>query len=713
MKTYRTTLLRLSALFLLTLCSYEASSQTMSLYIDNDTTTSATVYEFDIKAKTDAGSINGRTFQFSLGVNSTWLNGGTPTITILSNGISGTPGAGSWDAQGIIKITSNTGVSCALPTVVNTTPKTIYRVRVTNSTSFGCASPDVFFSFGDFGTFRWKTLVTSFSSSCTSVSLTATSLYNGGAFVSTATGVSGPSSLANNNRPTITAQPANASICQGFGNTFSVGAVAGSFPSGNSLSYQWSLNGTPISGATGSSYQISSATTAMSGGVYSVVVSSGCATAYPVTSGNATLTVNVPVTASITGNSSFCAGSSTSLSANSSSAYAWSPGGATSQATTVASAGTYQVTTTDANGCTSTASLNVTQNPLPVPSATMVPVSCNGGSNGSIDLSVSSGTSPFSYSWSNGATTEDISGLGQGSYSVTVTDANGCTATASVAVTQPTAVALSTTQTNVLCNGAATGSVDLTVTGGTAPYSYSWSNGATTQDIGSLSAGTYNVTVNDANGTTNGCTASTSVTITQSTALSVSTTQVNPVCNGAATGSIDLTVGGGTAPYSYTWSNGATTQDISSLTAGTYNVTVNDANGSSNGCSASTSVIITQPSAVSVSTTQTNPVCNGVATGSIDLTVSGGTAPYTYTWSNGSSTEDISSLAAGTYNVTVNDANGNSNGCTASTSVTITQPSSVTLTSTQTNVLCNGASTGAIDLSVSGGTAPYTYTWSN
>src|SRR5204862_227637 len=150
-------------------------------------------------------------------------------------------------------------------------------------------------------------------------------------------------------------------------------------------------------------------------------------------------------------------------------------------------------------------------------------------------------------SWSNGATTEDLSGLAAGTYNVTVTDNNNCTASTSVTITQPAAaLSLSETHVNVLCFGNCTGSINLTVTGGTTPYSYSWSNGATTEDLSGLAAGTYSVTVTD----NNNCTASTSVTITQPAAgLSLSETHVNVLCFGNSTGSINLTVTGGTTPY--------------------------------------------------------------------------------------------------------------------------------------------------------------------
>ncbi len=175
-----------------------------------------------------------------------------------------------------------------------------------------------------------------------------------------------------------------------------------------------------------------------------------------------------------------------------------------------------------------------------------------------------------------------------GTYTVTVTDANGCTKTTSATVNEPPMVplALSTTQVDVLCNGAATGSIDLTVTGGTAPYTYNWSNGATTQDVSGLLAGTYTVTVTDANGCTK---THFGTTITEPPALVIDcdSATTNSAC-GVPTVLIDLTVSGGVAPYTYVWSNGNTTQDISNLVVGTYTVTVTDANS----CTKTTSATV-------------------------------------------------------------------------------------------------------------------------
>ncbi len=380
--------------------------------------------------------------------------------------------------------------------------------------------------------------------------------------------------------------------------------------------------------------------------------------------------------------------------------YVWS-NNATTQDISGLVAGTYTVTVMDANGCTKTTSATVTEPPVLALNTSVTNVLCNSAATGAIDLTVSGGTPGYTYLWSNNATTQDISGLVAGTYTVTVTDANGCTKTTSATVTQPPAIALSSVVSNVLCNGASTGAIDLTVSGGVAPYSYAWTNGATTQDISGLVAGTYTVTVTDANG----CTKTTSATVTQPPALALSTTITNVLCNGASTGAVDLTVSGGTPGYTYTWTNGATTQDISGLVAGTYTVTVTDANG----CTKTTSATVTEPPALALSTTVTNVLCNGASTGAVDLTVSGGVAPYSYIWTNGATTQDISNLAAGTYTVTVTDANG----CTKTTSATVTQPPALSLSTSVTNILCNGGATGAIDLSVSGGVSPYSYAWTN
>ena len=333
-------------------------------------------------------------------------------------------------------------------------------------------------------------------------------------------------------------------------------------------------------------------------------------------------------------------------------------------------------------------------------------VLCFGNSTGSVNLTVTGGTSPYTYAWSNTTTQEDPANLAAGTYSVTVTDVNGCTSQTSVTITQPQApLALSTTQVNVLCFGNSTGSIDLTATGGTSPYTYAWSNNTTQEDPTNLAAGTYSVTVTDANG----CTSQTSVTITQPQGgLSLSTTQVNVLCYGNSTGSINLTATGGTSPYTYAWSNNTTQEDPTNLAAGTYSVTVTDANG----CTAQTTVSITQPStALTASATAQNILClNG--TGSVTAQGNGAVAPYSYLWNNQATTQTVTGLLAGTYVATVMDANG----CTVNVSATIVatlSPIPVQIINlTGTSILtCTTPSiqiqaTGGVSYNWTGGTTP-------
>ncbi len=366
-------------------------------------------------------------------------------------------------------------------------------------------------------------------------------------------------------------------------------------------------------------------------------------------------------------------------------------------------AGTYSVTVTDANGCTDQASFTITQPTELVATGTTVNVNCFGDETGSIDLSVSGGTAPYTYLYSDGSTGQDLAGLGAGTYTVTVTDANGCTDQASFTISEFDELVVTGTTTDVDCNGSLTGSIDITVTGGVAPFTYAWSNGATSADLTGLAAGTYTVTVTDANGCT--ATNSTSFTINQPPAI-VLTGETSPAdCNGEASGSIDLTVSGGTSPFSYNWSNGATTQNLNGLGAGTYTVTVTDANE----CTANASFTITQPEAITVTGVTTDTDCNSDLTGSIDITVMGGTAPFTYQWTNGATTEDLTGIPAGTYTVTVTDANE----CTATATATFTvnQPPVIEVTGTTLDVDCNGNATGEISVMVNGGTPPFSYLW--
>ncbi len=329
---------------------------------------------------------------------------------------------------------------------------------------------------------------------------------------------------------------------------------------------------------------------------------------------------------------------------------------------------TVQLTITDTvTGCSDTASTSVTINSFSASAVVDSNVSCNGFSDGGATASGSGGTAPYTYSWSNNATTASITGVTAGTYTVTVTDNLGATATDSITITEPAVLnAASIVDSNASCNGFLDGGATASGTGGTAPYTYLWSNTATTASITGVAAGTYNVTITDANG----CTATSSTTITEPAVLNAaSIVDSNASCNGFLDGGATASGTGGTAPYTYLWSNTATTASITGVAAGTYNVTITDANG----CTATSSATITQPLALSIDSISTvNPSCSGGNDGSATVNVSGGQSPYTYSWNDGSNTTNgNTSLSAGTYTLTVTDANG----CTIQQSnVILTEP---------------------------------------
>ena len=349
-------------------------------------------------------------------------------------------------------------------------------------------------------------------------------------------------------------------------------------------------------------------------------------------------------------------------------------------------------------------------------STTLAQPCFGGGTNGSIAMTITGGTAPYSYSWtrtgggSGTGTGTSISGLSAGTYNVTVTSANGCAGTFSRTLTEAPQINITATPTGAGCNGGATGSISVTVAGGTPGYTYNWGGGITTQNRSGLTAGAYNLTVTDSRG----CTAATSVTVGQAAAITVTPTVTPVSCFGTSTGAISLAVAGGTSPFTYLWNDGTTTQNRTGIAAGTYAVTVTDVNGCTK---TATGISVTQPAAaLAVSFTQTNVVCNGASTGTITATVTGGTSPYTYDWTGtpiGDGTASISNLAAGTYGVTVTD----NKGCTVIGSVTITQPPALNVTAQVTNPSCPATasapvnSDGAINLTVSGGNAPYTFNW--
>ncbi len=380
--------------------------------------------------------------------------------------------------------------------------------------------------------------------------------------------------------------------------------------------------------------------------------------------------------------------------------FVWNNGATTQQRTSLV-AGSYQVTVTDNAGCSGSANISVSQ-PVALQAVGVVTnVSCFGGNNGIVNVNATGGTTPFTYAWAGGATTQSRTGLVFGLYSVTVSDSHGCTFATNSTVNQPSAITISSTPTNISCYGGSNGSITLNVTGGAGAYTYNWGGGVNTQNRSNLPTGSYTVTVTDlAN-----CTNSNTTTLIEGSQITTSSTIINATCYGSSTGSIDLSVTGGASTYSYLWSNGATTQDVSTLQANNYSVTITDANT----CTSVVSISIAQPGQIVLSTTSTAVGCNGNSNASIDLTVSGGFAPYFYNWSNGSTLEDVSNASAGNYSVVVTD----NSSCSVSAAVAITQPAALSATANITQVSCYGSSNGAVTLTVTGGSSPYSYIWSN
>ncbi len=380
--------------------------------------------------------------------------------------------------------------------------------------------------------------------------------------------------------------------------------------------------------------------------------------------------------------------------------YAWSNGETTPTITDL-EAGTYTLTVTDANDCEAVASVTIEEAQGPALEIESTSIVCGPENTGNATVNITGGLPPYTIVWSTGAADETIEDLTSGTYSVTVTDANGCTATAETTINVISDFSISVVPRNVLCNGDNSGSILINAQGGTAPYTYAWSNGASEAEIVNLIAGTYTVTVTDANG----CSLTESITITEPESLLATASGLNITCADANDGTATVEVTGGTEPYTYAWSNGETTVEITGLVPDTYTVTVTDANF----CETTASIDISQPGSLLATIDATNVDCFGNSTGSATANVSGGTAPFSYVWSNGENTPTIDNLPAGTYSVTITDVNE----CSATASIDISEPDELLVNLTVNNIVCTSEQIGAITAVVTGGTEPYAYAWSN
>ncbi|MCP4442458.1 MAG: T9SS type B sorting domain-containing protein [Aureispira sp.] len=344
--------------------------------------------------------------------------------------------------------------------------------------------------------------------------------------------------------------------------------------------------------------------------------------------------------------------------------YNWSNGNATNSMCNLP-AGNYMVTATDSLGCVDSLNYNMTQPSVLIATVDNTQdVSCGGGNDGAINVSVAGGTPTYSYDWSIGSTNEDLTNLAIGSYTLVVTDANNCTDTVSTIVGSASGISISDTVTHVTCSGGLNGAVDLVPIGGTQPYTYLWSNGDTTQDLSNVMAGIYTVTLSD----NASCSVPYSVTITQPAGITVTLdSSSDPTCGVGNNGSINMTVTGGTSPVTLLWSNGATTEDLTNLSGGTYTLTATD----SLACAEITSVTLTPASDL---TLQINTItgilaCDQVSIGELQA-VATSSDTITYAWNTGDTTTTISGLAAGSYTLTVTT----STGCTETATASIIAP---------------------------------------
>ncbi len=366
-------------------------------------------------------------------------------------------------------------------------------------------------------------------------------------------------------------------------------------------------------------------------------------------------------------------------------------------------AGTYIVTVTDANGSSATGSVTIT-NVGPInPNASATDETSVDGNDGTATSSAFGGSPPYSFEWSNGGTTQTITNLAPGLYTVTVTDSEDCFALQSVIVGAfgCPAITLDVDILDATCFGACDGEIDLTVTGGSAPYIYIWSNGLSSEDAFGLCAGDYFVTILDANGcSVNGG----PYTVSQSPEIVVNAGATDETAAGANDGTAWAAPTGGLPPYTYLWNNGATDSLIINLPEGVYTVVVTDAQA----CAAIQSVTVNAFTCQLVSLiTQNN--CFGSCDGSIEVSLINAVAPITYVWGDGTTVPFVDSLCAGSYTVTAVDGAG----CTATGEYAITQPSEILTNAGSTAETSPDANDGSAWVAPVGGTPPYTYNWSN
>lgn len=396
----------------------------------------------------------------------------------------------------------------------------------------------------------------------------------------------------------------------------------------------------------------------------------------------------------------------TVVSGGTSYSYFWN-NGATTQDITGLDANTYIVTMVADGSCTVTESVTLSD-----PSAISItmggtnPLMCEYSTDGAVEAFPTGGATDYTYMWSTGATTKEITGLSKDTYYVTVTDACGSTITDNIILSEQYTIIVNGTVTDVACNGGSSGEIVHIANTTRLVFDYAWNNGETTGNITGLAAGTYMVTT-----TYNGCDKVTTYTVTEPAMALSAVISCNATSGvGATDGSATVIANGGTTDYTFVWSaGGSTTTSTTGLSAGAITVTVTDANG----CTAMDVCSVTDDpcssvSALSITSGNTDAICNGSMNGAASVVVSGGMSDYTYMWSNNSTTTAITGIGAGTYSVVATDACGT----TITESITVSEPASMSISETQTNVTCPGGNDGDLTVSIAGGVGTIDYMWS-
>ncbi len=487
-----------------------------------------------------------------------------------------------------------------------------------------------------------------------------------------------------------------------------------------SYRYSWKKNGVAYSGSL-------STISNLEAGVYEVTITDGNNI---VKRASKTLVQPARLTATVVPTNILCKGSASGKATLTVSGgtppyrYIWSGGQTTKDLVNVL-AGTHTVTITDSKNCTVTISTTITEpaTGMELTLASLTAPTAYGRTDGAVDIQITGGSTPYVYRWSNGKTTQDLQNVGDGTYTVTVTDTKGCTIVENFEVKEPELLKVNIVeQSPVACYGTATAALYADVTGGVkipgVNYRYQWylMSGATAQPIaGATSAilsnrarGKYQVKIADNNNVEVRSADFILVEPTPLVAVKASHTDVG--CYGENTGAIALDVSGGTPPYTYKWSHGVTTKNVSGLKPGSYHVEVSD----SRGCMQNVSATIVQPVAPIQITLDENrdPLAFASSDGALKVTVSGGTPPYAFAWSDGTNTEDLENIPKGSYTLIVTDAEN----CQKTQSYTVMAPDLLEVGVQQTaEVLCNGENTGSLLAIGTGGVrvvgVDYYYQW--